>query len=175
MSSRRHHSHKGGTTPTTEPKDRPGVVQFSVSEVVQFSMSLDTPGRLALALAQGRSLERTGAQHPRPSLEVVALIHSSCSQMTARSPRNRLGLHRTMPHPPAATRVGPGCVSRWRTERCDAVLAAAVGPGDRVASHAPSSMAISKAPRCEIRCLVMHIYPAALGLLRSSWHQGLWP
>lgn len=28
-----------------------------------------------------------------------------------------------------------------------------------VASHAPSSMAISKAPRCEIRCLVMHIYP----------------
>ena len=34
-----------------------------------------------------------------------------------------------------------------------------VGPGDRVASHAPSSMAISKAPRCEIRCLVMHIYP----------------
>jgi hypothetical protein len=52
MSSRRHHSHKGGTTPTTEPKDRPGVVQFSVSEVVQFSMSLDTglpfgPGLLA--------------------------------------------------------------------------------------------------------------------------------
>ena len=34
-----------------------------------------------------------------------------------------------------------------------------VGPGDRVASHAPSSMAISKAPRCEIRSLVMHIYP----------------
>ena len=34
-----------------------------------------------------------------------------------------------------------------------------MGPGDRVASHAPSSMAISKAPRCEIRCLVMHIYP----------------
>ena len=64
-----------------------------------------------------------------------------------------------MPHPPAAARIGPGCVSRWRTYRCDAVLAAAVGPGDRVASHAPSSMAISKAPRCEIRCLVMHIYP----------------
>jgi hypothetical protein len=29
------------------------------------------------ALAQGRSLEGTGAQHRRPSLEVVALIHSS--------------------------------------------------------------------------------------------------
>ncbi len=41
MSRKRHHPHKGGTTPTTEPKDRPGVVQFSVSEVVQFSMSLD--------------------------------------------------------------------------------------------------------------------------------------
>jgi hypothetical protein len=25
--------------------------------------------------------------------------------------------------------------------------------------HAPSSMAISKAPRCEIRCLVMRIHP----------------
>jgi hypothetical protein len=42
MSSKRHHPHKGGTTPTTEPKDRLGVVQFSVSEVAQFSMSLDT-------------------------------------------------------------------------------------------------------------------------------------
>jgi hypothetical protein len=42
MSSKRHHPHQGGTTPTTEPKDRPGVVQFSVPEVVQFSMSLDT-------------------------------------------------------------------------------------------------------------------------------------
>ena len=63
-----------------------------------------------------------------------------------------------MPHPPVAARIGQGCVSRWRTSRCDAVLAAAVGPGDRVASHAPSSMAISKAPRCEIRCLVMYIY-----------------
>ena len=41
MSSRRRHPHKGGPTPTTEPKDRPGVVQFSVSEVAQFSMSLD--------------------------------------------------------------------------------------------------------------------------------------
>ncbi len=41
MSSKRHHPHKGGTTPTTEPKDRSGVVQFSVSEEVQFSMSLD--------------------------------------------------------------------------------------------------------------------------------------
>ena len=41
MSSKRHRPHKGGTTPTTESKDRPGVVQFSVSEVAQFSMSLD--------------------------------------------------------------------------------------------------------------------------------------
>jgi len=80
-----------------------------------------------------------------------------------------------MPHPPPAARIGPGCVSHWRTYRCDAVLAAAVGTGDRVASHAPSSMAISKAPRCKIRCLVMLIYPVALGLLRSSWHQGLSP
>ncbi len=36
-------------------------------------------------------------------------------------------------------------------------------------------MAISKAPSCEIRALVMHVYPVALGLLRSSWHQSLWP
>ena len=36
-------------------------------------------GRLASALAQGRSLEGTDAQHRRPSLEVVALIHSSCA------------------------------------------------------------------------------------------------
>jgi hypothetical protein len=45
MSSKRHHPHQGGTIPTTEPKDRPGVVQFSVSEVAQFSMSLDTTNR----------------------------------------------------------------------------------------------------------------------------------
>jgi hypothetical protein len=44
MSSKRHHPHQGGTIPTTEPKDRPGVVQFSVSEVAQFSMSLDKCG-----------------------------------------------------------------------------------------------------------------------------------
>ncbi len=36
-------------------------------------------------------------------------------------------------------------------------------------------MAISTAPRCEIRALVMHAYPVALALLRSNWHQGLWP
>jgi hypothetical protein len=42
MSSKRHRPHKDGTTPTTESKDRSGVVQFSVSEVAQFSMSLDT-------------------------------------------------------------------------------------------------------------------------------------
>ena len=41
MSSKRHRPHKGGTTPTTESKDRSGVVQFSVSEVAKFSMSLD--------------------------------------------------------------------------------------------------------------------------------------
>ena len=42
MSSKRHRPHKDGTTPTTESKDRSGVVQFSVSEVAQFSMSLDS-------------------------------------------------------------------------------------------------------------------------------------
>jgi hypothetical protein len=44
MSSNRHRSHQGGTTPTTEPKDSPGVAQFSVSEVAQFSVSLDMAG-----------------------------------------------------------------------------------------------------------------------------------
>ena len=35
-------------------------------------------------------------------------------------------------------------------------------------------MAIPSYPRCEIRQLVVHFYPEAFGLLRSSWHQGLW-
>ena len=41
-----------------------------------------------------------------------------------------------MPHPAAVARIGPGCVSRWRTSLCDAVLAAAPGQGNRVASQA---------------------------------------
>jgi hypothetical protein len=43
MSSKRHHRHRrqGGTNPTTEPQNSPGVAQFSVSEVAQFSVSLD--------------------------------------------------------------------------------------------------------------------------------------
>ena len=32
-------------------------------------------------------------------------------------------------------------------------------PGARSVSFAPASMAISTAPRCEIRALVMHVYP----------------
>ena len=60
--------------------------------------------------------------------------------------------------PPSGSKDQAGLLFPRRTCRCDAVLAAVVGPGDRVASHALSSMAISKAPRCEIRCLVMHIY-----------------
>jgi hypothetical protein len=35
MSRDRNRPHKGGTTPITEPKDRPAVVQFLVSEVAQ--------------------------------------------------------------------------------------------------------------------------------------------
>ena len=43
MSSKRHHHRRqGGTNPTTEPQNSHGVAQFSVSEVAQFSMSLDT-------------------------------------------------------------------------------------------------------------------------------------
>ena len=41
MSSNRHRR-QGGTTPTTEPQNSHGVAQFSVSEVAQFSVSLDS-------------------------------------------------------------------------------------------------------------------------------------
>jgi hypothetical protein len=42
MSSKRHPRNQGGNTPTTAPQNSPEVVQFSVSQVAQFSMSLDT-------------------------------------------------------------------------------------------------------------------------------------
>ena len=77
--------------------------------------------------------------------------------MTARSPRNRRGLHRTMPQ----RQQGSG--------RAAFPVGAPVGatqslqpPWGRATGWRPtppSSMAFSKAPRCEIRCLVMHIYP----------------
>ena len=43
MSKQRHRRRsQGGTTPETRPQTGPGVAQFSVSEVAQFSMSVDT-------------------------------------------------------------------------------------------------------------------------------------
>jgi hypothetical protein len=43
MSKQRHRRRsQGGTTPETTPETGSGVAQFSVSEVAQFSMSLDT-------------------------------------------------------------------------------------------------------------------------------------
>jgi hypothetical protein len=42
MSKQRHRSHQSGNTPSNEKQNSPGVVQFSVSQVAQFSMSLDT-------------------------------------------------------------------------------------------------------------------------------------
>jgi hypothetical protein len=41
-SNRQRHRQQVGTTLTNEPQNSPGVAQFSVSEVAQFSMSLDT-------------------------------------------------------------------------------------------------------------------------------------
>ena len=52
MSSNRHRR-QGGTTPTTEPKNSPAVAQFSVSEVAQFSVSLDMDPVRHQALAVG--------------------------------------------------------------------------------------------------------------------------
>ena len=43
MSKQRHRRRsQGGTTPETTPQTGSGVAQFSVSEVAQFSMSVDT-------------------------------------------------------------------------------------------------------------------------------------
>jgi len=43
MSKQRHRRRsQGGTTPETRPQTGSGVAHFSVSEVAQFSMSLDT-------------------------------------------------------------------------------------------------------------------------------------
>ena len=38
-----------GITPITTPRNSPGVAQFSMSEVAQFSVSLDTDFGIALA------------------------------------------------------------------------------------------------------------------------------
>jgi hypothetical protein len=63
MSSKRHRPHKGGTTPTTEPKDRLEVVQFSVSEVSQFSLSLDSRHRVKIRMGQ-RAKRCQASEHP---------------------------------------------------------------------------------------------------------------
>ncbi|MFN6134640.1 MAG: Dabb family protein [Synechococcaceae cyanobacterium] len=94
---------------------------------------------------------------------------------TPRPPPSTAPASPTVPRTTTAARIRPSRVARRRTSRCDAVLASAVAPGAGSVFFAPASMAISTAPRCEIRTLVMHVYPVALGLLRSSWHQGLWP
>jgi len=75
----------------------------------------------------------------------------------------------TLPHcPPPKRQQGSG-------RAAVAVLAATRAEGAWRASHAVPSMAIPSGPCCQIRALVMHVYPVALGLLRSSWHQGVWP
>ena len=44
MNKQRHRRRsQGGTSPETTPQTGSGVAHFSVSEVVQFSMSVDTP------------------------------------------------------------------------------------------------------------------------------------
>ena len=63
MSSKRHRSHQGGTTPKTEPQHSPGVAQFSVSEVAQFSVSLDT--WIAVGIQVGFSKNWQDHLHPR--------------------------------------------------------------------------------------------------------------
>lgn len=57
MSNKRHHSHQGGTTPTTEPQHSSGVAQFSVSEVAQFSVSLDN--NFGFAISAGKLTQKT--------------------------------------------------------------------------------------------------------------------
>jgi hypothetical protein len=42
MSSKRHRLNQSGNIPTTAPQNSAEVVQFSVSQVAQFSMSLDS-------------------------------------------------------------------------------------------------------------------------------------
>ena len=56
MSKQRHRRRsQGGTTPETTPQTGSGVAQFSVSDVAQFSMSLDTRQQAGLfALEFGR-------------------------------------------------------------------------------------------------------------------------
>jgi len=53
MSKQRHRRRsQGGTTPETTPQTGSGVAQFSVSEVAQFSLSVDIPRRIILARLQ---------------------------------------------------------------------------------------------------------------------------
>ena len=61
-------------------------------------------------------------------------------------------------------------MSRWRTSRCDAVLATAATAGAGRVFHAFSAMAPSAAPRCEIRTLVLHTYPDGI---KASGHERL--
>jgi len=62
MSKQRHRQrNQGGTTTETRPQTGSGVAQFSVSEVAQFSMSLDTSLKEPLVIvntgAKGSSAE----------------------------------------------------------------------------------------------------------------------
>jgi hypothetical protein len=66
------------------------------------------------------------------------------------SPKKRHGHPSTLPPTQAAASIRPGCC---------AVLAATRVGGARRASHAVPSMAIPSGPCCQIRALVMHVYP----------------
>ena len=96
MSKQRHRRRsQGGTTPETRPQTGSGVAHFSVSEVAQFSMSVDTRrsldgvSDLATALKQEsaatapdlrqalRQLSRTGASAEQTSTQTQQFIRQS--------------------------------------------------------------------------------------------------
>ena len=78
MSSNRHHRHRrqGGTTPTTEPQNSPGVAQFSVSEVAQFSVSLD------------KSLYKALSGERSPSFDTILKVVTALGLKLSASVRN---------------------------------------------------------------------------------------
>jgi len=72
MNKQRHRRRsQGGTSPETTPQTGSGVAQFSVSEVVQFSMSVDMPRECLGIHGQPRALKHANTARLRP--EVAAL------------------------------------------------------------------------------------------------------
>jgi hypothetical protein len=129
------------------------VHECMVSSKLQIpSLSLELSGLGHCELSDSPSLQRS-EDHLHPRLSPIRQPHDH-QPNTGLGPS---GIAKATPWAP------PPCPPPKRQQgsgrAADAVLAATRAEGARRASHAVHSMAIPSAPCCQIRALVIHVYP----------------